>query len=192
MERLRNTNNKLLLLYITLFAIFCSCSSLKNHDYTFIDCNNIPIQSINISINDYHKRLLKQKEVIIAAVRVDVFYISEDWYYISMTPWISDVDKYPLNMLYENVNKIPTSMIPTEYIKKDNVLYVWHNPEKPLTEEFIATLMKYNLVLYPDEIAVFTTDGKHTYYIFCKSKSTKKFYRKETSNRLSLPHCKCH
>jgi hypothetical protein len=52
--------NKLLVLFVTTF-IFCSCLSLQNYDYQYVEYQETPKEAINIAIADYSKKHLKQK-----------------------------------------------------------------------------------------------------------------------------------
>ena len=78
--------NKLLVLFVTTF-IFCSCLSLQNYDYQYVECQETPKEAINIAIADYSKKHLKQKNNgDVRAVDVHINYTSTDWFYISMVP----------------------------------------------------------------------------------------------------------
>ena len=184
--------NKLLVLFVTTF-IFCSCLSLQNYDYQYVECQEAPKEAINIAIADYSKKHLKEKNNgDVRAVDVHINYTSTDWFYISMVPWIGEVDKFPISLLKENEGRIPPDWVPTECVEINNVLYVWHNPNVALTTNFIETLAKYDLVLKPEDQWIVTTDGTHVSYIFCKTNYKKRYFQKVMPLYATpLPSCGC-
>lgn len=184
--------NKLLVLFVTTF-MFCSCLSLQNYDYQYVECQEAPKEAINIAIADYSKKHLKQKNNgDVRAVDVHINYTSTDWFYISMVPWIDEADKFPISLLKENEGRIPPDWVPTECVEINNVLYVWHNPNVALTTNFIETLAKYDLVLKPEDQWIVSTDGTHVSYIFCKTNYKKRYFQKVMPLYATpLPSCGC-
>jgi hypothetical protein len=184
--------NKLLVLFVTTF-IFCSCLSLQNYDYQYVECQEAPKEAINIAIADYNKKHLKEKNNgDVRAVAVHINYTSTDWFYISMVPWIGEVDKFPISLLKKNEGRIPPDWVPTECVEINNVLYVWYNPNVALTTNFIETLAKYDLVLKPEDQWIVTTDGTHVSYIFCKTNYKKRYFQKVMPLYATpLPSCGC-
>ena len=198
------TNKKLLLLFITLF-IFYSCCSIKNYDYEHIEWQQLPREAVNIAIADYSKQLSKRKDIR-NVVAVDIFIgnTTTEWFYISFRPWQLNIDdasgttyltdKLQITMLNEYIGKIPPSWIPTDYMEKAGVLYVWHDPQIVLAEKIINVLAKYNLLNYSEnEEMILTTDGGDMSYIFCKTNFKRKYYRKVKASFITpLPSCGCH
>ena len=184
--------NKLLVLFVTTF-IFCSCLSLQNYDYQYVECQETPKEAINIAIADYSKKHLKQKNNgDVRAVDVHINYTSTDWFYISMVPWIDEADKFPISLLKKNEGRIPPDWVPTECVEINNVLYVWHNPNVALTTNFIETLAKYDLVLKAEDQWMVSTDGTHVSYIFCKTNYKKRYFQKVMPLYATpLPSCGC-
>ena len=184
--------NKLLVLFVTTF-IFCSCLSLQNYDYQYVECQETPKEAINIAIADYSKKHLKQKNNgDVRAVDVHINYTSTDWFYISMVPWIGEVDKYPISLLKKNEGRIPPDWVPTECVEINNVLYVWHNPNVVLTTDVIEKLKKYNLIAKAEDEGLTSLDGTRVCYIFCKTNYKKRYYRKVTVHyNTPLPSCRC-
>jgi hypothetical protein len=173
--------------------MFCSCLSLQNYDYQYVECQETPKEAINIAIADYNKKHLKEKNNgDVRAVAVHINYTSTDWFYISMVPWIDEADKFPISLLKKNEGRIPPDWVPTECVEINNVLYVWHNPNVALTTNFIETLAKYDLVLKPEELLILTTDGTHVSYIFCKTNYKKRYFQKvKPLYATPLPSCGC-
>lgn len=179
------------ILSVTLLCIFHSCCTLKNYDYTVVECQEVQRDAIDASISDYNKRLLKQKRLSNVAIRVDMVDTSTDWFLVFLTPWEGDTDKFPIASLIKYQNQVPPSWIPTEYVENMGVLYAWHNPQKELTEDVILTLSKYHLVLNQDDEWVVTTGEGGLYYIFCKSNPQKYFRRVVRDWGTPLPKCNC-
>lgn len=170
--------------------MLCSCGSTKIYDY--VEYKEVPKEAVNIAIADFSSALQRQKDTNIVAVRVGIAYTSTDWFYITMIPWIDETNKFPVEMLDMYMGQIPLSHIPTEYIKRDNVLFVWHDPQQVLTQEIKEVLVNSNLVSYPEEDWFFSLDGTHLSYIFCKSKYKRKYYRKVFASYIvPLPSCRC-
>ena len=193
MERPSFIINKKLLLLLIASTVLCSCYSLKNYSYESEDCQEVPREAIDIAIKDYSKRLRSRKNASITAVNIRSVCTLTDWFYLAMLPWIDDADRFPLSELRKNIGEVPPSWIPTDYVEKGKVLYVWHNPKKALSEEIIEKLTQYNLVLGEDEDWIVTLDGSHTCYIFCKYDYKKRYYRRVVvSYGTPLPTCGCH
>lgn len=178
--------------------MFYSCGITKDYDcgttkdYDYVKFKEIPKEAVNIAITDFYKTLQRQNDSSIVAVRIGITYTSTDWFYVSVIPWIDEANKYPIEILDAYMGQIPPSHIPTEYIKKKNILFVWHNPQVALTENIKSILVKYDLVSYPDEDWVYVLDGDYTSYIFCKYNYKKRFNRKlKTQYRTPLPSCGC-
>ena len=184
--------NKLLVLFVTTF-MFCSCCSIKNYNYKYVECQETPKEAVNIAIADYSKRHPKRKNLgDLTAVDVHITYTSTDWFYISMIPWIDEADKFPISILEENEGRIPPNWVPTECVEINNVLYVWHNPNVTLTTNVIETLKKYDLVLKAEDEWLTSLDGTHVSYIFCKTNYKKGYYRKVIVHYATpIPSCGC-
>ncbi len=193
----------LLVMFVTTF-LFYSCCSVKNYDYKHIECQEIPNEAVNIAISDYSKRLRKRKDINnVTAVKVYIGNTSTDWFYIATKPWRSFIDdesgkyyftdRFDIELLDEYIGKIPPLRIPTQFVEKDDVLYVWHDPQAVLTENLKNVLIKYNLVYYPgDEMIVVTTDGGDFSYIFCKTNYKRRYYRRIIAHYATpLPSCGC-
>jgi hypothetical protein len=136
--------------------------------------------------------LRARKDSTIVAVNVGITYTSTDWFYISMIPWIDESNKFPIEILDMDMGKIPPSHIPTEYVQRNNVLFVWHNPQYILTRDIKRVLVNYELVSYPEDDWVYTLDGASVCYIFCKTNYKRKYYRKViASYKIPLPSCRC-
>lgn len=192
MEFLSNIKIRLSLL-LTVSITLCSCCSLRVWDFEYVECKEIPKEAVNIAIKDYSKRLHRQKDTNITAVQVMVNYTSTDWFYLAMLPLIDEANKFNRDYLISNLGKVPNKYTPTEYVEVDGVLYVWHNPQMVLTEDFIEKLTHYNLVLGEDEVWILSTGGTYTSYIFCKYNYKKKYYRRVVSHYITrLPMCGCH
>ena len=190
MEHQSNTKIKLLLLLVSISL--CSCYSLKNYNFDYVEYNEIPREAVNIAIKDYSKRLHRQKDTNVTAVRVRVDYTSTDWFEVSMVPWIDETNKFNRDYLTPYVGKIPSKYTPTEYVEVDGVLYVWHNPQMVLTDDIIEKLTQYHIVLGKDEEWIVTTGGTYTSYIFCKYNYQKRYYRRVVSHyNTRLPACGC-
>lgn len=180
-----------IVLLILLAWIFHSCCILKNYDYTSIDCQEIPREAIDASVHDYYKHF-KQRKPDSTAIFVQVLCTSTNWFFVFMNPFEVGVDKFPIDLLSEYTNQIPPSYIPTEYVENGGILYAWHNSEKALTEDVIAILVKYHLVLNEGEDWIVTTGEGGFYYIFCTS-NPKKYYRRVIRDwGTPLPKCNCH
>lgn len=150
--------------------MFCSCLTMKKYEY--VACNEIPQEAINIAIIDHNKGLKRQKDANIVAVGIYVRCTSKRMFDLSMKEWKSgeNVDKFQVEDLYENLGYVPDDYwIPTEYIEKDGILYMWHNPYVALTEDVIEALIKNDMVFYPREEGGLTTGGTTIHYIFKKS-----------------------
>lgn len=197
-----DTNKKILTLLI-ITSMFCSCLGIKNYDYKHIECQEIPEEAVNIVITDYSKKLQKRKDINnVTAVALYIDYTSTDWFYIGTKPWLPYLDdngsyqlkddKYPIEELDEYIGKIPPYGIPTQYAEKDGVLYVWHDPQAVLTENLKNNLIKYDLVYYPGDEMIFTTDGGDLSYIFCKTNYKRRYYQRvKAPFNTPLPSCRC-
>lgn len=202
MDRLLDINMRILTLLI-ISLVFYSCCSVKNYDYKHIEYQVLPKEAVNIAISDYSKRLRKRKDINnVTAVEMFICYTSTDWFYIATKPWLPilddngnyriDADKYELDVLDEYIGRIPPSWIPTQFAEKDDVLYVWHDPQAVLTKEMKNILAKYDLIFYPGDLIILSTDGGDISYIFCKTNYKKKFFRKiKTPFITPLPSCGC-
>ncbi len=200
---LLSISNKILVLLIAT-SMFCSCRSTKNYDYKYIECQEIPIEAINIAITDYSNRLRKRKDIDnITAVEVFIVYTSTDWFYIATKPWLPSIDesgkyhltddKFSIEMFDKYLGQVPPSWMPTQYVEKDNVLYVWHDPQAELTENLKNALVKYDLFYDPEDEMIITTDGGDISYIFCKTNYKRKYYRRvKAPYNTPLPSCGCH
>lgn len=195
------TNKKFWGLFLIAFTV-CSCHSLKNYEYKHLECYETPKEAVDIAIADYSHALKKQKEISdVVAVYIYIFPTSTDWFYISMVPWRLHVDdssqyyladKFPIEFIDKNMGHIPPSWIPTDYVEKDNVLYVWHDPQIVLTEEMKRLLNQYDLIYYSGDLMSITTGSGDISYIFCKYNYKKKYYRKIKAPYLTpLPSCGC-
>ena len=202
MDCLLNTKRKLLFLSIITFMIY-SCGSINNYKYQHTEVKEIPTEAVNIAIADYSKTLQKRKDSSnITAVKLYISYTSTDWFYIAIKQWGAildedgkyriDADKFDIEELNKYMGQIPPSWIPTDYAEKDNVLYVWHDPQAVLTNNIKNILDKYDLIYHPGDPIILTTDGGDISYIFCKSNYKKKYYRKvKASLNTPLPSCGC-
>lgn len=204
MDRLLDINIKILTLLIILSVLHSSCS-INNYDYKHIECQEVPQEAINIVIADYSKRLRKRKDINdVKAVMLYIDYTSTDWFYIGTKPWIPSLDdngnyrinadKFPIERIdkYMGENQ-PYGFIPTQYAEKDNVLYVWYDPQAVLTEGVKNVLIKYDLVYYPGDLMIATTDGGDLSYIFCKTNYKRRYYRRiKAPYNTPLPSCNCH
>ena len=158
---------KRLLILFFIVSIFCSCATTKVYEYDVVEYKEPPQEAINIAIADYSKQLKRQKDLgNITAVNMCIIYTSTDWFYISMHPWTGEADKFPISLLKEYEGEIPPEWIPTEYVEKNNVLYVWHNPKMALTADFIDILKKYDLVPDSDYEWMATIGATTIHYIF--------------------------
>lgn len=202
MVRLLDINTEILTVLIISLA-FCSCHSLNNYDYKHIECQEIPQEAVDIAIADYTKRLKKQKVFDnVVAVHMRVHITTTDWFYISMIPWQLNkdddsgkcylTDKFMVKWLDENIGKIPPDWIPSNYIEKNGILYVWHDPKAVLTENLKNVLIKYGLVYYPGDEMIVSTGGGYISYIFCKTNYKKRFYKRIQASYITpLPSCSC-
>lgn len=192
MEHQSNTKIKLLLLLIIL-TVLCSCCSLNVWDYGHVECKEIPQEAVDIAIKDFSRRIRSRKNTNRATVNVLINYTSADWFEVAMLLRRDDADKFPLSELQENVGTVPPSWIPTDYVEKGNVLYIWHNPKKALTEDIVEKLYIYNRVLREDEDWIVMLDGSYTSYIFCKYNYKKRYYRRVVASYSTpFPTCGCH
>ena len=185
---------KRLLILFFIVSIFCSCATTKVYEYDVVKYKEPPKEAVNIAIADYSKQLKRQKDLgNITAVNMCIIYTSTDWFYISMHPWTDEADKFPISLLKEYEGEIPPEWIPTEYVEKNNVLYVWHNPQMALTADFIDILKKYNLVPNSDYEWMATIGATTIHYIFCKTNYKKRYFRKVKTRYITpLPSCGCH
>ena len=78
--------------------------------------------------------------------------------------------------------------IPTRYIEKNGKLFYWRDDDYPLTQEVLAVLREYNLLVNNDLDGVvelydfkINDDQKGVHYYFCKNNLTK--YKKVTTNK---------
>ena len=203
MDCLLDINKKLLLLSV-ITSMFCSCHSTKNYDYKHIECHEIPKEAVNIAIADYSKRLKRQENPDnVVAVQVRVYPTTTDWFYIAMIPWQLYVDndsgkcyltnRFLVSWLDENMGRIPPDWIPSDYLEKDGILYVWHDLQVVMTENFKSILAKYDLLHYPEDDAMTVTlDGSYISYIFCKTNYKRRYYRRVKASFITpLPACRC-
>ena len=203
MEHLLNISSNKLLILFTITSMLCSCHGIKNYNYKRIECQEIPKEAVNIAIADYSKQLKRRKDFSnVTAVELYITYTSTDWFYIGTKPWLPRIDdksgrqyfadRFEIEELDEYMGKIPPSYIPTQFAEKDNVLYVWHDPQAVLTENLKNVLIKYDLVYYPGDKQIATLDGGDFSYIFCKTNYKKRYYyRVKPRYNTPLPSCRC-
>lgn len=183
--------------------MFYSCCSVNNYDYKHVECQYIPQEAVNIVIADYGKRLQKRKDLNnIKAVALYIDYTTTDWFFIVTKPWRPSLDdngkyhlicdKYRIEKLDKCIGKIPSDWTPTQYAEKDGVLYLWHDPQAVFSENLRNVLIKYDLVYYPGNEMILTTDGGDISYIFCKTNYRRRYYRKVKARyNTPLPSCGC-